>query len=100
MVLGKKLIPDVIREQVSVIVAKFNQTELKTTNARYIARFQGRFLYLDRIAYGNKQPVIRMECFREINKWEFALNGVKKYMILKNTFSLEENWLMGLLKVQ
>jgi len=71
--MGKKLIPDDIREKVSVIVAKFNQQELKTSDVRYIAKFQGRFLYLDRIAYGKKEPVIRMEYFKEINEWEFAI---------------------------
>ena len=71
--MGKKLIPDEIREKVSVIVEKFNQQELKTKDVRYIARFQGRFLYLDRIAYGKKEPVSRMEYFREINEWEFAI---------------------------
>jgi hypothetical protein len=71
--MGKKLIPDEIREEVSVIVEKFNQRELKTIDVRYIARFQGRFLYLDRVAYGEKEPVIRMEYFKEINEWEFAI---------------------------
>ena len=73
VLMGKKLIPDEIREKVSVIVEKFNQQELKTTDVHYIAKFKGRFLYLDRIAYGNKEPVCRMEYFREINKWEFAI---------------------------
>ena len=71
--MGKKLIPDEIREKVSVIVEKFNQQELKPPEVRYIARFQGRFLYLDRIAYGKKEPVSRMEYFREIDEWEFAI---------------------------
>ena len=83
--MGKKLIPDEIREKVSVIVEKFNQQELKTTDVYYIARFQGRYLYLDRIAYGKKEPVSRM---------------AQKHMILKNAFFLGVNWLMGLLKVQ
>ena len=71
--MGKKLIPDEIRENVSAIVEKFNQQELKGTDVRYIARFQGRFLYLDRIAYGKKESVSRMEYFREISEWEFAI---------------------------
>ena len=71
--MGKKLIPDEIREEVSVIVEKFNQEEFKTIDIYYIARFQGRYLYLDRIAYGKKEPVSRMEYFREINEWEFAI---------------------------
>ena len=66
--MGKKLIPDEIREKVSVIVEKFNQQELKTIDVHYIAKFQGRFLYLDRIAYGKKEPVIRMEQ-RNAAKW-------------------------------
>jgi hypothetical protein len=71
--MGKKLIPDEIREKVSVIVEEFNQQELKGIDVRYIAKFQGRFLYLDRIAYNDKEPVSRMEYFREIDKWEFAI---------------------------
>ena len=71
--MAKKLIPDEIRKEVSVIVEKFNQHELKTLDVRYIARFQGRFLYLDRIAYDKKEPVIRMEYFKKINEWEFAI---------------------------
>ena len=71
--MGKKLIPDKIREKVSIIVEEFNQQELKSIDVRYIAKFQGRFLYLDRISYGNKGPVSRMEYFREIDKWEFAI---------------------------
>ena len=71
--MGKKLIPDEIREKVSVVVEEFNQQELKDMNARYIAKFQGRFLYLDRVAYGQKEPVSRMEYFKEIDKWEFAI---------------------------
>lgn len=71
--MGKKLIPDEIREKVSVIIEEFNQEELKSIDVRYIAKFQGRFLYLDRIAYGNKGPVSRMEYFRETDKWKFAI---------------------------
>jgi hypothetical protein len=52
--MGKKLIPDEIREKASVIIERFNQQELKTTDVRYIARFQGIFLYLDRITYESK----------------------------------------------
>ena len=37
--MGKKLIPDEIREKVSVVVEEFNQQELKDMNARYIAKF-------------------------------------------------------------
>ena len=71
--MGKKLIPDEIREQVSEIVEKFNQQELKGRDISYIARFQGRFLYLDRIIYGKKEPIIRMEYFRKTDEWEFAI---------------------------
>ena len=71
--MGKKLIPDEIREKVLVIVEKFNQQELNNIDVRYIAKFRGRFLYLDRIAYGNKGPVSRMEYFKEIDTWEFAI---------------------------
>ena len=73
MTVGKKLIPDEIREKVLEEVEKFNQLELKGINVRYIAKFQGRFLYLDREAYSNRTPLIRMEYFRKSNKWKFAI---------------------------
>jgi hypothetical protein len=71
--MGKKMIPDEIREQVTAIVKKFNREEIKVPNTAYIARFQGRFLYLDRIIYDKKEPLVRMEYFREINEWDFAI---------------------------
>ena len=71
--MGKKLIPDEIREQVSEIVEKFNQQELKDTDVNYIARFKGKFLYLDRIIFGKKEPIIRMKYFRDSGEWEFAI---------------------------
>lgn len=71
--MGKKLIPDEIREKVSIAVEKFNRQELKGIDARYTVRFQGRFLYLDRVAYSRKEPVCRMEYFKEIDEWEFAI---------------------------
>jgi len=85
LIMGKKLIPDEIREKVTNIVEIFNQQEFKTTDVRYIARFQGRFLYFDRIAYGKKEPVSRMEYFREINEWEFAI-----YKWSTNTYDPDE----------
>ena len=67
------MIPDEVREKVIGLVDKFNQKELQGVDCHYIARFQGRFLYLDRIAYGKKEPVSRMEYLREIDEWEFAI---------------------------
>ena len=58
------MIPDEVREKVIGLVDKFNQKELQGVDCHYIARFQGRFLYLDRIAYGKKEPVSRMEYLR------------------------------------
>jgi len=52
---------------------KFNQGELKDTGIGYLARFQGKFLYLDRIVYGKKEPLVRMEYCRATDEWEFAI---------------------------
>ena len=54
--MGKKMIPDDVREKIIGIVDNFNQQELKNSNCCYVARFQGRFLYLDRNEYGKKIP--------------------------------------------
>jgi hypothetical protein len=71
--MGKKLIPDEIRAKVSENVEKFNQKEFKDLDVRYVARFKGRYLYLDRVAYGENEPISRLEYLEAINKWEFAI---------------------------
>jgi hypothetical protein len=72
-IMAKKMIPDEVREEVVNLVEIFNQEELQNAECSYLARFRGRFLYLDRIAYGRKEPVSRMEYNREANKWDFAI---------------------------
>ena len=69
----KKLIPDDIREKVTGIVEHFNQQEFRNLDCYYVARFQGKFLYLDRYDYGRKSPICRMKYNGKFNEWEFAI---------------------------
>lgn len=69
----KKLIPDDIREKVIGIIEQFNQEELRNLSCYYIARFQGKFLCLDRYAYGRKSPVCCLKYNGKFDEWKFAI---------------------------
>jgi hypothetical protein len=71
--MAKKIIPDEVREEVLDLVEKFNKDELQSVGCSYLARFRGKFLYLDRMAHGRKEPVGRMEYHKEGNTWDFAI---------------------------
>jgi hypothetical protein len=69
----KKLIPEEVTEQALRAIDRFNQTELKGTGCAFVARFQGRFLYLDREESGEVGPICRLEYRGGKKGWEFAI---------------------------
>jgi len=71
--MGKKMIPDDVRATVVDVVEQFNQKELQNFGCHYIARFQGKHLYLDRYAYGRQGPVCRLKYNGKFDEWEFAI---------------------------
>jgi hypothetical protein len=48
----RKRLPNDVKKQVEDIVARFNTTELPDPHCRYVPRYRGKFLYLDREDYG------------------------------------------------
>lgn len=68
----KKAIPDEIRENVEIIVERFNK-KYRKEDFFYIPRFKGKFLYLDRSDYGRIGPVCRLTYTGEMDDWEFAI---------------------------
>jgi hypothetical protein len=69
----EKGIPDDVREEVSGIVERFNRKHSRRSGCFYAARFQGKFLYLDRSDYGNIGPICRLKYTRRMDAWEFAI---------------------------
>lgn len=107
----KKIIPDEIREEVVARVAAFNlnfvkqappssMTKLKQMlgidsipqsgkpAGSYVPRFQGAFLYLDRIGWnGRPSEVCRLKWAGDIENWGFAI-----YRHSRNAYDPDE-WL-------
>ena len=69
----KKSIPDNVREKVLEVIERFNKKTFHGVNCYYIARFQGKFLYLDRNDYGQIGPICRLKYKGEIDNWDFAI---------------------------
>ncbi len=89
--MANKVISDEVRQQVEAIVAQFNKTELNGKGrTSYVARFQGKYLYLDQIAYGRKGPICRLTFNGEMTKWGFAI-----YKYSDNRYDADEWFFPG-----
>jgi hypothetical protein len=62
-----------VQQQAEDAIATFNREELKSGKLKYIARFKGQYLYLDREDYGQTGPICRLTYTGEFEKWEFAI---------------------------
>ncbi len=71
--MAKTAISKEIKQEVIDRVEQFNRKELHSGKCAYVARFRGKFLYLDRSDYGRTQPICRLEFTGDINDWEFSI---------------------------
>ncbi|MBC8182479.1 hypothetical protein H8E88_15375 [candidate division KSB1 bacterium] len=62
-----------IKEKVESIVSQFNEKTFKKNDCYYVARFNGKFLYLDRNDYGKIGPICRLTYNGKMNDWDFAI---------------------------
>ena len=69
----KKDIPDDVKEKVLDIVERFNRENSRRPDCYYTARFQGKYLYLDRSDYGNIGPICRLKYTGKMDDWRFAI---------------------------
>ncbi len=86
----KKLIPDEVKEEALRAIDRFNQTTLARTGYAFVARFQGKFLYLDRDEFGQVHPICRLQYRGGIRRWDFAI-----YKYSSERYSPEEMWFPG-----
>jgi len=66
-------IPDTVRQEVVQIVEQFNRDVLRGAAVRYVPRFRGNYLYLDRTDYGRPSPICRLRYTGAMDTWEFAI---------------------------
>ncbi len=66
-------IPSEAREEALRIVEQFNQEVLAESECRYVPRFKGKYLYLDREDFGKVEPICRLEYRQRKKSWEFAI---------------------------
>ncbi|MCX5637249.1 MAG: hypothetical protein NTX52_06100 [Planctomycetota bacterium] len=69
----KKDIPDDVKEKVLDIVERFNRENSRRADCYYTARFQGKYLYLDRSDYGNIGPICRLKYTGKMDDWRFEI---------------------------
>jgi hypothetical protein len=66
-------IPDAVKTHVAAIVQHFNTTVIRNPQCRYVPRYRGKFLYLDRQDYGRLSPICRLEYTGNMEVWSFAI---------------------------
>jgi hypothetical protein len=86
----KTTIPDEIKESVLHTIERFNLSESKKSGFCYLARFQGKYLYLDQDDCGNVGPICRLEYKGTGKPWGFAI-----YKYSSERYDPEECWFPG-----
>ncbi len=71
----KKGIPGEVQRHAEEVVARFNSEHFDDAEARYIARFKGPYLYLDRADFGSSGRICRLKYSGEFEDWEFAISS-------------------------
>jgi hypothetical protein len=88
--MAKKTIPDEVKQQATQIVERFNRKKLARTGSYYTPRWQGAFLYLDRVEYGTPAPICRLKYTGDMNRWEVAI-----FKYSSECYSPSERWFPG-----
>jgi hypothetical protein len=66
-------IPAEIQRQAQNVIEHFNNKKIMV-NSKYVPRFKGAFLYLDREDYGSSpSEICRLKYIGSLDKWEFAI---------------------------
>jgi hypothetical protein len=70
--MAKSPIPAPVSEEAARMIDRFNK-KLAKTGYRYVPRFKGKFLYLDRDDSGTVGPICRLEYLGGKRGWSFAI---------------------------
>jgi len=86
----KKTIPDEVKKETLETIKRFNRKYLAKSDHRYLARFHGQFLYLDRDDFGDVGPICRLEYKGGKVPWEMAI-----YKYSSDCYDPDECWFPG-----
>jgi hypothetical protein len=86
----RKTIPAGVKEDVLQTVERFNQVKLSSSDCRYLARFRGKFLYLDIEDFGQVGRICRLEYKGGKVPWEMAI-----YKYGSDRYDPENCWFPG-----
>ncbi|OIO89372.1 MAG: hypothetical protein AUK03_14625 [Anaerolineae bacterium CG2_30_64_16] len=59
-----------VQAQIAEIVQQFNETAFRYSMCRYVPRFEGAYLYLDRHDQGRVDPIVRLRWTGDMAGWE------------------------------
>lgn len=84
----KKSIPETVKAEVAGIIEHFNQDIGQQYSVKYVPRYRGNYLYLDRIDFmQNPAQICRLAYKGDLNSWDFAI-----YKYSKNRYD-SEDWM-------
>jgi len=86
----KPTIPDEVKENALQTIERFNLRKMAKTGSRYLARFEGKYLYLDREDFGNVGPICRLEYRGTGKPWGFAIHKSSS-----GSYDPKESWFPG-----
>ena len=73
MRMTKQGIHDAIKQATLEMIERFKRTHIGDPQCYYVARFKGRFLYLDRYDFGRQGPICRLTYTGDLAQWDFAI---------------------------
>lgn len=71
--MSRATIPAPIRAWVDEVIQRFNQRVLRDPDRYYVARYRGRYLYLDRVDHGIQHRIGRLTYTGDNDDWDFAV---------------------------
>ena len=83
-------IPDEVKEEAVRAIDRFNEKTLAGTGYSFVARFQGKYLYLDRDEFGQALPICRLQYRGAGKPWGFAI-----YNYSSERYDPGETWFPG-----
>jgi len=83
-------IPDEVKEEALLTIDRFNRKRLAGTGYSFVARFQGKHLYLDRDEFGQAVPICRLQYRGAGKPWGFAI-----YKYSSERYDPGETWFPG-----
>lgn len=84
------VIPDEVKEEAVRAIDRFNEKSLAGTGYSFVARFQGKYRYLDRDEFGQALPICRLQYGRAGKPWASAI-----YKYSSGRYDPEETWFPG-----